>query len=53
MVGAAVAISAGIFLQIATGDLLPESHQGGTHRLANLGSFIVGIGLTLAGALVQ
>ncbi|HLG19665.1 MAG TPA: ZIP family metal transporter [Bdellovibrionota bacterium] len=49
VIGAAVAVSAGIFLQIATGDLLPEMHHSGGHRFAGLFLFLLGIGLAMAG----
>jgi len=49
-VGAAVALSAGTFLQIATGDLLPETHSPGTHKTKVLLGFVAGIGLTMVGS---
>ena len=47
VVGMVVAISAGTFLQIATGDLIPQMHGKGDRRLYVIAGFILGIGLAL------
>jgi zinc and cadmium transporter len=46
-VGIAVALSAGTFLHLATGDLLPGTHSKGVDRWKALFGFILGIGFTL------
>jgi zinc transporter ZupT len=46
-VGIAVALSAGTFLHLATGDLLPGTHSRGTQRWKALLGFVLGIGFTL------
>jgi zinc transporter ZupT len=46
VIGCAVAISAGTFLQLATNDLLPETHMAGPNRFKALGGFVLGLALT-------
>ncbi|MFH1018201.1 MAG: ZIP family metal transporter [Pseudomonadota bacterium] len=52
-IGAAVAVSAGTFLQIATNDLLPETHAVGADRWRTLGSFLLGLALTAVPKLME
>lgn len=47
VVGIAVALSAGTFLHLATGDLLPGTHSKGAERWKGLVGFLFGIGFTL------
>jgi zinc transporter ZupT len=42
---ASMAISAGLLLAIATGDLLPEVHRGGVRRLDHLLAILCGVGI--------
>jgi zinc and cadmium transporter len=46
-VGIAVALSAGTFLHLATGDLLPGTHSRGGDRWKGLAGFVLGIGFTI------
>ena len=48
VVGAALAFSAGVFLCISLGDLLPEVHFHSHDRFKLTLSFVIGIGLAYA-----